>query len=228
LLLLDYRRLPPPLHTPQARQAWQELNRKRGQLAIKRAFDLTAALGLMVLLAPVTGGIALAIASEGDGPILFRQQRVGRYGKPFVILKFRTMAVGSGARGSLSLKGDSRVTGVGRVLREYRLDEIPQLINVLRGEMSFVGPRPEVPEFVAHYTPEMLSTLLLPVGLTSRASIRFRNEAALLTGRDSRRVYLEQILPEKMACNLEYLHRFHLMEDIKILIDTLRCVLEKE
>ena len=226
--LAAYEQLPQWMKDSISRQAWLELDGKRWQLSMKRLMDLMGALGLLIILVPVTGGIVLALASQGDGPILFRQTRIGRYGKPFTILKFRTMSPGSQRKGGLSVAGDQRVTPLGRVLRRYRLDELPQLVNVLRGEMSLVGPRPELPEFVQAYTPQMRSTLLLPVGMTSRASIRFRDEAKYLSVQNSQEVYLKRILPEKMAWNVDYLKNFSLIEDIKILLETLQCVMEME
>ncbi len=208
--------LPPSMHNATVAAYYRRLQRRRGQLAAKRTLDLAVSLPLLALSLPLMGGIALAVSLESPGGPVFRQRRVTQGGKIFTIYKFRTMRAGSGHSHRLT----GQVTRVGEFLRTTRLDELPQLVNILRGEMSLVGPRPEVESFVKHYTPEMLATLLLPAGVTSRASIVFRNEAAMLPARNRQTFYIRHILPAKMRYNLDYLENFSILEDIGLLADT--------
>ncbi|MCL2544458.1 MAG: sugar transferase [Clostridia bacterium] len=198
------------------------LGRKRWQLPFKRGLDIVAsALGL-VALSPVFGAIALAIKLDDRGPVFYRQLRVGRGEKPFFILKFRTMAQGADRAGlPLTVGADSRITRVGHFLRRAKLDELAQLVNVLRGEMSLVGPRPEVPKYVALYTPLQRMVLRLRPGVTDPASIRYRNENDLLgAAADPERTYIETVMPAKLAINLAYLHTFSAWKDCGVLLST--------
>lgn len=215
---MTFSRLPPPMRSEAVRPYWEALEKKRGQLAAKRMLDVAAALLLLGGLWPLLGAAAM-IASLDGGPPLFCQKRVTRYGRRFWIWKFRTMSGKGGAQ--VTAAGDRRITAAGAFLRRWRLDELPQLWNILKGEMSFVGPRPEVPEYVRQYTPEMLATLLLPAGLTGPASIRFRREEELL-GRlaDPQAYYLRELMPQKAEINLAYLKNISVRRDIKILGET--------
>ncbi|MBO4538040.1 MAG: sugar transferase, partial [Erysipelotrichaceae bacterium] len=170
---------------------------------------------------------ALAVIIDSPGPVFYRQRRVTRYGKIFRIHKFRSMVSDASARGGLlTLNNDGRITRVGRFIRHYRLDEFPQLLDILAGNMSFVGTRPEVEKYVEHYTDEMNATLLMPAGITSRASILYRNEDRLLNEADDPdRVYIEKVMPDKMKYNLEMLRDFSLIGELGILLDTVRTIL---
>jgi lipopolysaccharide/colanic/teichoic acid biosynthesis glycosyltransferase len=178
---------------------------------------LCAAAGL-VLLSPLLAGAALAVKLSSPGPVLHRAVRVGRAGNPFTMLKFRTMVLGAIAGPGITSAEDPRVTPVGHVLRRWKLDELPQLMNVLRGEMSLVGPRPEDPRYVAHYTPEQRRVLRVRPGLTSPASLRFSREESMLTGEDWETAYLKRILPAKLSEDLEYLDHRSARSDLIILI----------
>lgn len=195
-----------------------------GRLLRKRAFDIVcAALGLLVL-SPVLLVCALLVGLTSPGGVLFRQERVGKDGVPFTIYKFRSMRKDNAGL-KISTSGDSRITPVGRVLRKAKLDELPQLWNVLKGDMSFVGPRPEVREYTDLYTPEQRQVLLLRPGITGLASIRYRNENELLTASDDpNRTYIEEIMPAKLALDLKYIPRACVSYDIKLILETLVTV----
>jgi lipopolysaccharide/colanic/teichoic acid biosynthesis glycosyltransferase len=187
---------------------------------VKRSHDIVfAALGLLIL-SPFLLVIALAVKLSDAGPVFFLQQRVGRYGRSFWIWKFRTMVVGAEKRGpSVTKAGDQRVTNLGRILRETKLDELPQLWNVLRGEMSFVGPRPEVPRYVARYTAQQREVLNLTPGITDLATLQFRHEEELLRNvPDAEKFYIECCLPKKIELNLEYNRNANLWQDTQIIL----------
>ncbi|MGE5553677.1 MAG: sugar transferase [Betaproteobacteria bacterium] len=188
----------------------------------KRAFDLSwAAVGLLVLT-PLFVVVALLIKFEDGGPALFVQERVGRRGRLFHMWKFRTMRVGAEQQGGqLTVGQDPRVTHVGAWLRKTKVDELPQLINVLRGEMSLVGPRPEVPRYVSLYTPEQRKVLELVPGITDPASVRYRHESELLAqSSDPERTYIEKIMPDKIAINLAYAARATVWSDLLVILNT--------
>ena len=188
-------------------------------------FDIVfAAFGLLVL-SPLFLLLAVAVKLSSRGPVLFRQQRVGQDGRLFCIVKFRSMVVNAEKMGiSVTKDGDSRITRVGRFLRKTKADELPQLWNVLRGNMSFVGPRPEVPRYVAHYTAEQRRVLALKPGITDLATLEFRNEEELLrTATDTEKFYLEYCVPRKIELNLAYADRANLWEDTKIILRTVFC-----
>ncbi len=214
--------LPDAMKNPEVREYFELLDRKRGFIVLKRVFDLFLSTILILLLSPVMIVLAVLIKVTSKGPVFFRQLRVTSFGKEFYILKFRSMVENADKIGPLVTVGnDSRVTGIGRILRKTHLDELPQLINVFRGEMSFVGTRPEVPKYVAAYTKPMMASLLLPAGITSEASIRFRDEARLLENAENADVtYVEQILPQKMIYNLNYLRELSAVNDLYIMIQT--------
>jgi lipopolysaccharide/colanic/teichoic acid biosynthesis glycosyltransferase len=195
---------------------------------MKRLFDLlTGGVGLLVL-APVLIAVAVAIKIESRGPVFYRGVRAGRHGKPFRMFKFRTMVVNADKIGGPSSSADDpRITKVGSFLRQYKLDELPQLINVLTGEMSLVGPRPEVLQEVLLYTEEEKRLLEVRPGITDWASIRFRNEGEILRGSaDPHAVYREKIRPEKIRLGLQYVERRSFLTDCKIILSTLKAVLE--
>lgn len=218
--------LPKELQTEEVRQYYNVLKKKPVGRFLKRVFDILFSLLLLLLVSPLFLVLAIAIKIDSKGPVFYRQVRVTRYGKTFRIHKFRSMVVGADKGSQVTVSGDSRVTKVGKFIRKFRLDEISQLIDVLEGTMTFVGTRPEVPKYVAAYTPEMMATLLLPAGVTSEASIRYKDEAELLdASADSDKTYIQVILPKKMAYNLGEIKRFRLGHGLKIMAMTVLAVL---
>lgn len=204
------------------------LDRHRIELAIKRLFDFFIALVLTLILLPVMLVISIIIKLDSKGPVIFRQVRVTRNGNTFLICKFRTMMADQTGN-KVTVKDDPRVTNVGRILRKYRLDELPQLFNVLSGDMSFVGTRPEVVKYVDCYTDEMKATLLLPAGITSLASIKYKDEEKLLTDADKAdEIYVKKILPEKMKYNLSAIRCFNLMSELNIMLETVKAVVSNK
>lgn len=192
---------------------------------MKRTFDVVAAgLGL-ILLSPLLAAIAIAIKLDDGGPVFYRALRAGKDGVPFRLYKFRTMIVNAERRGpAITSKGDSRVTRTGRLIRGTKLDELPQLINVVKGEMSLVGPRPEDPRYVALYTLEQRQVLTVAPGITSAASLAYRHEEQLLSGDDWETIYRTQVMPEKLAIDLDYLKQRTLWTDIKLILHTIVAV----
>jgi lipopolysaccharide/colanic/teichoic acid biosynthesis glycosyltransferase len=191
---------------------------------LKMLFDRTVAAIGLVLLSPVLLAIALAVTLQDGGPVFYHAKRVGRGGAIFSLLKFRTMVPNAERHGPLTVRQDPRVTRVGRFLRKHKLDELPQLVNVVRGDMSLVGPRPEDPRFVALYSHEQRQLLACRPGITSIASLHYRNEEELLREGDWERRYVEDILRDKLALEIAYLHRRSLLSDVKIIIQTLRGI----
>lgn len=224
--LVAWDALPEEMRNEWVRPYYEALDKKRAQLVGKRCFDIVVSIALLVLLSPVFLVLAIAIKLDSPGPVFYRQERVTQYGKRFRIFKFRTMCDRADQMGSaVTTGGDARVTRVGTKIRDYRLDEISQLIDILRGTMTFVGTRPEVPKYVAAYSPEMLATLLLPAGVTSTASIRFKDEADLLNGADDvDKVYVEEILPLKMEYNLQDVKKFSPPRDMHTVLATVGAV----
>lgn len=222
--------LPEFMQTPEVYPYWKILNKKRVQLLLKRVFDLMISLILLVILAIPMAVISIWIKADSPGTVLYRQERVTTYGKHFKIHKFRTMVSNADKIGTaVTIGNDSRITRVGAKLRHFRLDEIPQLFDVLQGTMSFVGTRPESVYYVEKYKPEYIATLLLPAGITSEASIRYKDEGRLLDSADNvDRVYLEQILPEKMKWNLESVKNFQFLREMLTMLHTLLAVLGKD
>lgn len=229
MMLCAWEQLPDFLKTEEVRPYYDILKRKQFSLLCKRVFDVAAAAVMLVLLSPVFLVLAVAIKLDSPGPVFYRQVRVTQYGKEFRIFKFRSM-VQDADKGSLVTVGaDSRVTRVGRVIRRYHLDELCQLLDILRGTMTFVGTRPEVSKYVDSYTPEMKATLLLPAGVTSMASIYYRDEYRLLDGaEDVDRVYIEKVLPGKMHYNLRAIEEFGFFGDIKLMFMTVLAVFGKK
>ena len=204
--------------------------KKKLSLRLKRAFDIVAATCILIITAIPMIIIAIRIATESKGGVFYRQERVTTYGKKFKIHKFRTMVANADQIGSaVTVSGDNRITPTGAFLRKYRLDELPQVFDVLSGNMSFVGTRPEVTKYVKKYTKEMRATLLLPAGITSEASIRYKDEAELLDAADDvDKVYIEQVLPGKMKYNLESIRRFSFFGEIATMFRTVFAVLGKD
>ena len=229
MILKKWEELPEQLRTDAVRPYYDLLVRRRGSLLLKRCFDVIVSSLMLVALSPVFLILAVAIKCDSPGPVFYRQVRVTQYGKEFRIFKFRSMVQGADRRGSLvTVSGDSRITRVGSFIRRCRLDELCQLIDVFRGTMTFVGTRPEVPKYVAAYTPEMMATLLLPAGITSEASILYKDEADLLdAATDVDAVYIHEVLPGKMKYNLEEMKNFSFLSDIKTMFRTVFAVLGK-
>jgi len=225
-MLKKWQNLPPILQNEHIKPYYEILNKKKFNLFVKRVLDILFSLLLLILAIPFILIIGFIIVLDSPGSPLFLQERVTKYGKRFRIVKFRTMIDDADHKGTeVTVSADPRITKIGNFLRKFRLDEVPQLINILLGQMTFVGTRPEVPNYVQHYTPEMLATLLLPAGVTSRTSIEFRNEQELLKDAiDIDKVYIEQILPEKMKINLAYIKDFSLKEDLSIILLTIKKV----
>lgn len=188
----------------------------------KRAFDVLVSGGLLLALSPLMLAVALAVRLSSPGPLLFRQERVGLHGRLFRIRKFRTMRVGDGSGPQVTASGDQRITRVGHVLRRYKLDELPQLLDVLTGSMSLVGPRPEVPRYMQHYAPQVRAQILsVRPGITDNAAIVFRNEEQLLAGADDvERTYVDVIMPIKQQYYLDYVNRHSVAGDVMILART--------
>lgn len=224
-----WEKLPPEMQTEEVRYYYDILQKKRFSLAIKRLFDIVASACMLVVFSPIMLVTAIAIKLDSPGPVFFRQERVTQYNKHFRIFKFRSMAQDSEKNGQLTVIRDSRITRVGKYIRDNRLDEFGQLIDILRGTMSFVGTRPEVPRYVAHYTPEMMATLLLPAGVTSLTSLYYANESRLLSSSDDvDKTYIEEILPQKMYFNLKGIEEFSLWGDVKLMFMTVFALFGKE
>lgn len=226
MILRQWDKIPEALKNNSTKFYYEILKRKKFDLLLKRLFDFIVAGVLLILLFPVFVIIAVLVKITSKGPILYKQERVTTYGKVFKILKFRTMFVHADKIGSLiTIDNDKRITAVGRFLRRVRLDEIPQLFNVLLGQMSFVGTRPEVQKYVNCYTGEMLATLLMPAGVTSLASISFKNEEKYLDSSETvENIYINKILPDKMKLNIKYIEKFNVFYDLKLMIKTVLAV----
>ena len=228
----EWKELPLDMKNEKVKPYYQMLRRKQKSIRTKRGMDFILALILTVILLPVMAVIAVCIKLDTRGPVFYRRERVTQYGKVYRIFKFRTMVAGADRQGPLVTQtGDSRITRAGRLLRKCRLDELPQLFNVLAGDMSFVGTRPEVKKYVDRYTEEMRATLLLPAGITSRTSILYKDEDEVMekylkeTGESVDDVYVKYILPRKMEYNLQYLEKFGVLNDLKVMVDTVFAVL---
>lgn len=228
MILKKWEELPKEFQTEEVKKYYDILNKKRGSLFLKRVFDVIVSLILLVILLPVFIILGIAIKIDSKGPVFFRQERITQYGKTFKIFKLRTMVNNAEKLGTqVTVGNDSRITRVGSFIRNCRLDEISQLLNILTGDMTFVGTRPEVKKYVDHYTKEMMATLLLPAGVTSLASIYYKNEAELLANSNNPdKTYIEEILPEKMKYNLQSIEKFNFLEDIKIMFMTALAVIK--
>lgn len=227
--MISWEKLPPQMQTEAVKPYYEILQKKQISLIFKRLFDIVVSLIMLLILSPVFLILAIAIKLDTEGPVFYRQVRVTQYGKEFRIFKFRTMVNNADKIGSqVTVGGDSRITRVGKVIRECRLDEIGQLLNILGGSMTFVGTRPEVPKYVEKYTPEMWATLLLPAGVTSEASIRYKDEAALLdAAEDVDTTYIQDVLPGKMKYNLRSIQEYSFFKDIETMFQTVFAVVEK-
>ena len=222
MILKKWEELPEQFQCEEVRPYYDMLKKQSVSLVLKRIFDIIVSFVLAVILLPLMLVIAVIVKIDSAGPVFFMQERVTSMGKRFRIIKFRTMVKNAESMGSkVTTSCDCRITRSGKWLRKLKLDEIPQVFNILAGQMSFVGARPEVPEYVSAYTPQMLSPLLLPAGLTSLASIEYKDESELIRqADDADSVYINIILPEKMKYNLEYLENISLFKDISIMFRT--------
>ncbi len=228
--MISWEKLPSQMQTEAVKPYYEILQKKQISLIFKRLFDIVVSIIMLLILSPVFLVLAIAIKLDSKGPVFYRQVRVTQYGKEFRIFKFRTMVTNADKIGSqVTVGGDSRITRVGKVIRECRLDEIGQLLNILVGSMTFVGTRPEVPKYVEKYTSEMWATLLLPAGVTSEASIRYKDEAALLdAAEDVDATYIQDVLPGKMKYNLRSIQEYSFFKDIETMFQTVFAVVEKD
>ena len=229
-MLKDWDELPDFMRVSEVKPYYNVLKKKQVSLLLKRVFDFITAILLFFILAIPMAVIAIWIKLDSEGPVFYRQERVTAYGKHFRIHKFRTMVNNADKIGTaVTVSGDARITKVGQKLRDLRLDELPQVFDVLAGTMSFVGTRPEAVKYVEQYQPEYYATLLMPAGITSEAAIRYKDEAKLLDAADDvDTVYVKQVLPEKMKWNLETIQHFSFLKDIATMYRTVFAVLGKE
>lgn len=225
-MIPSWDKLPPDMRTVVVREYYDILRCKKISLIAKRLFDIVASLVLIVIVSPVLVAVAVMIKLDSEGSVFYRQERVTQYGRHFRIYKFRTMVQDADRIGShVTVGNDPRITRVGAKIRSRRIDELPQLFNVLGGSMTFVGTRPEAVKYVEAYTDEMKATLLLPAGVTSSASIRYKDEAELLKASDDPdKTYTDKVLPEKMRINCEYLRNYSFFGDIALMLRTVRSV----
>ena len=228
MILRKWENLPPEMQVPEVKEYYDLLSKRKFQLVLKRAFDVAVSFLLLVMLSPAFAVLAVAIKLDSKGPVFYRQTRVTRYGENFRIFKFRSMVTDADKGSLLTVDGDSRITKTGRFIRKYKLDELSQLLDVFRGTMTFVGTRPEVPKYVEKYTPEMMATLLMPAGITSEASVYYKDENELLdAAQDVEKTYLEVVLTDKMKYNLAAIRGFSFIDDIKVMILTVLAVFRK-
>ena len=227
MILRSWDKLPEYMRNDKVKPYYELLKKRTGSLIMKRIFDIVMSLLLLMILFPVFLVVSIWIKLDSKGPVFFRQVRVTTYGKQFRIFKFRTMCENAEKKGSLVTVGnDSRITKVGEKIRYCRLDEIPQLLNVLAGDMTFVGTRPEVVKYVNAYSDEMYATLLLPAGITSVASIQYKDEDEILSkAEDPDDAYIHEVLPDKMKYNLASIENFSFLNEIKTMANTLKAVI---
>jgi lipopolysaccharide/colanic/teichoic acid biosynthesis glycosyltransferase len=230
VMLKKWDDLPDKMRNESVRKYYDLLYKKRFSLIIKRLFDVVVGILTLIILSPVFLLLSIAIKIDSNGPVLFRQVRITKYGTQFRIFKFRTMVNNAEKIGAqVTTINDSRVTEVGRFLRKYRLDEIPQLLNIIMGDMSFVGTRPEIAKYVERYTDEMMATLLLPAGVTSEASIQYMDEERLLAATDNvDEIYVEVVLLEKMNFNLECIEKYSFVGELKTIVRTVLAVIKRD
>ncbi|MCF2613306.1 sugar transferase [Fusobacterium perfoetens] len=228
MILKDWEQLPEELQLDEVRPYYEILKKKKLSLILKRIFDIVVSLIMLIILLPVFIFLGIAIKIDSKGPVFFRQERITQYGKTFKIFKFRTMVNNAEKLGTqVTVGNDARITKVGKFIRDCRLDEIAQLLNILTGDMTFVGTRPEVKKYVNYYTKEMMATLLLPAGVTSLASIYYKDEAKLLDkSNNPDKTYVEEVLPGKMKYNLQSIREFNFFEDIKTMLKTVVAVIK--
>ena len=226
MLLRKWDDIPEFMRNDEVKKYYDILIKKRFSLMLKRFFDIIMSLLLLIVLSPVFLILAIWIKADSKGTVFYRQERITQYGRTFRIFKFRTMVSNADKIGArVTTQNDSRITRVGEKIRKCRLDELPQLINILKGDMSFVGTRPEVQKYVDAYTDEMKATLLLPAGVTSLASLKYRDEDEIISqetdkGKTVDQAYIEDVLPEKMKFNLEYLNNFNILKDVNLCVRT--------
>ena len=227
MILRSWDKLPEYMRNDKVKPYYELLKKRTWSLIMKRIFDIVMSLLLLMILSPVFLAVSIWIKLDSKGPVFFRQVRVTTYGKQFRIFKFRTMCENAEKKGSLVTVGnDSRITKVGEKIRHCRLDEIPQLLNVLAGDMTFVGTRPEVVKYVNAYSDEMYATLLLPAGITSVASIQYKDEDEILSNaKDPDDAYIHEVLPGKMKYNLASIENFSFLNEIKTMANTLKAVI---
>ena len=222
----EWNELPKAMRNEKVKYYYDILQKHQKELKIKRAFDIICAAIMIVILSPILIALSIMIKLDSKGPVLFKQVRVTTYGRKFKIWKFRTMVDHADKLGTqVTTKGDARITRMGHLLRKVRLDELPQLFNVLKGDMTFVGTRPEVPKYVAHYTEEMMATFLLPAGVTSRTSIEYKDKL-LENAENADEVYINEVLPAKMVYNLREIEKFSFLRDICTMVKTLVAVIK--
>ena len=228
MLICKWDKLPDDLKNDAVYPYWKRLRKKNFSLFWKRVFDIVVSFLMLIILSLLFIILAIAIKIDSKGPVFYRQERVTQYGKKFRIHKFRTMVVNADKIGcQVTVAGDSRITKVGKFIRKCRLDEVSQLFDVLCGTMTFVGTRPEVPKYVERYTDEMRATLLLPAGVTSLASIKYKDEDELLDNAENvDEVYVNEVLPGKMEYNLQAINKFGFWRDIGIMFMTVGAVLK--
>ena len=228
MILKDWEQLPEELQLDEVKPYYEVLKKKKLSLILKRIFDVVVSFIMLIILLPVFIFLGIAIKIDSKGPVFFRQERITQYGKTFKIFKFRTMVNNAEKLGTqVTVGNDARITKVGKFIRDCRLDEIAQLLNILTGDMTFVGTRPEVRKYVNHYTKEMMATLLLPAGVTSLASIYYKDEAKLLDkSNNPDKTYIEEVLPGKMKYNLQSIKEFNFFEDIKTMLKTVVAVIK--
>lgn len=226
-MLKNWNELPKYMRTDEVRPYYNLLQKKRLSLFFKRVFDIVVSLIMIILCSPILLIISILIVKDSKGGVFYRQERVTQYGRVFRIFKFRTMVQNADQIGSqVTVSNDSRITKIGSKLRNCRLDELPQLFNIFLGDMTFVGTRPESVHYVKSYTNEMYATLLLPAGVTSEASIEYKDEADLLDQADDvDSVYINEVLPEKMKYNLNSIKEFSFFKEIATMFRTLFAVL---
>lgn len=227
MLLKKWEDIPEFMKNDEVKRYYDILKKKTISLILKRLFDIIMSLILIIILSPVLLILSIMIKLDSEGPVFYRQERVTQYGRIFRIFKFRTMVTNADKIGALvTTQNDSRITRIGNKIRKCRLDEIPQLFNILLGDMSFVGTRPEVKKYVDAYTDEMKATLLLPAGVTSLASIKFKDEDEILNdlvneSKSIDEIYTLYILPQKMEYNFDYINNFNLIKDLILCVETI-------
>lgn len=226
-MLKNWNELPKYMRTDEVRPYYDLLQKKRLSLFLKRVFDIVVSLIMIILCSPILLIISILIVKDSKGGVFYRQERVTQYGRVFRIFKFRTMVKNADQIGTqVTVSNDSRITKIGNKLRNCRLDELPQLFNIFLGDMTFVGTRPESVHYVKSYTNEMYATLLLPAGVTSEASIEYKDEADLLDQADDvDSVYINEVLPEKMKFNLNSIKEFSFFKEIATMFRTVFAVL---
>lgn len=227
-MLKNWNKLPEYMRTNEVRPYYDLLQRKKLSLFFKRVFDIVISLIMIILCSPILLIISILIVKDSKGGVFYRQERVTQYGRVFRIFKFRTMVQNADQIGTqVTVSNDSRITKIGSKLRDCRLDELPQLFNIFLGDMTFVGTRPESVHYVKSYTNEMYATLLLPAGVTSEASIQYKDEADLLDQADDvDSVYINEVLPEKMKYNLNSIKEFSFFKEIATMFRTVFAVLD--